>query len=80
MPYQMTVQVLIRDDGVPRLGVLAHDELSRLLIAVERPLRPPHSPAAVRRAVDAVLCSWLEPTLFDSPSEALHDIVSALTD
>jgi len=73
------VQLLLPDwPAEPTLGLVCRTH-GRLDIAATGTLNEPHSATGIRRAVDLLLISFLEPQLGETASEVLHDTFRALT-
>lgn len=75
----LTLRVALDDDGTPRIGVMATDDRGFVQIAREGPLLAPHSAAQVGKVLVLLSSAWLEPTLFSTTSEALHDLFESVT-
>jgi hypothetical protein len=76
---ELMIQLLLPDwPAEPTIGVVARDH-GRLQMVASGTLHEPHSTAGIRRAVDLIVTSFLEPTLGESASEVLHDTFYALT-
>ena len=76
---ELCIQLLLPDwPAEPTLGVVART-YGRLDLAAAGTLNEPHSTAGIRRAIDLIVTSFLEPTIGESASEVLHDTFRALT-